>query len=154
MRAGNLWHRTCYVFIEMPDGKFLVQKRVATKEYCPSYYALATGGVQAPDESAELNAMREVQEEVGVTRSTSDMKLIGEFSYKDDKTQVWGSVFYLKLNSNDTITKQIEEVEAVEYWTKAELEDLIKNQGSSDKKITPDGIAAWDVIKKNAKVVK
>jgi 8-oxo-dGTP pyrophosphatase MutT (NUDIX family) len=68
MRAKNLWHRSSYVFIEK-DGKFLVQKRTATKEYCPSYWGLATGGVVSPDESAALNAARELKEEVGVTRS-------------------------------------------------------------------------------------
>ena len=47
-----------------------------TKEYCPGGYALATGGVQAPDESNELNAQRELEEEIGIKRAVEDMKLV------------------------------------------------------------------------------
>lgn len=69
MRANNLWHRSCAVIVETLDGKFIVQLRSSTKEYCPSYYAVATGGVMAPDETNELNAQRELEEELGVTRT-------------------------------------------------------------------------------------
>ena len=44
------------MFVETAENKFAVQVRSKTKEYCPGGYALATGGVQAPDESNELNA--------------------------------------------------------------------------------------------------
>ena len=47
-----------------------------TKEYCPGGYALATGGVMAPDETNELNAQRELEEELGVVKTVDDMKLI------------------------------------------------------------------------------
>ena len=47
-----------------------------TKEYCPGGYALATGGVQAPDESNELNAQRELEEEIGVIKKVDEMKLV------------------------------------------------------------------------------
>ena len=56
MREKNLWHRASYVFVENSQGNFIVQQRSMTKEYCPGGFALATGGVQAPDETNELNA--------------------------------------------------------------------------------------------------
>ena len=50
--------------------------RSDSKEYCPGGFALATGGVQAPDESNELNAMRELEEEVGISKPIEDFKLL------------------------------------------------------------------------------
>lgn len=37
------------------------------KDYCPGYFDLANGGVQAADETDELNAQRELEEEIGIT---------------------------------------------------------------------------------------
>jgi isopentenyldiphosphate isomerase len=126
MRAKNLWHRSSYIFIETADGKFLVQKRVDTKEYCPGYYALATGGVMGPDETNELNAQRELAEEVGVVRKAEDMKLLEQFKYSDKHTSCWGNVFYVKLTDKDVVKIQEEEVADVEYWTRDQVEALIK----------------------------
>ena len=47
------------------------------KEYCPGGLALATGGVQAPDETNKLNAQRELAEELGIKRKQSELKFIG-----------------------------------------------------------------------------
>ena len=59
---------------------------------------MATGGVQAPDESNELNAMRELEEEVGVSKPIEDFKMVTQFSYQDNRTHVWGNVFHIKLD--------------------------------------------------------
>lgn len=48
-------------------GEFYVQKRSMRKDYCPGYFDLANGGVQAADETDELNAQRELEEEIGIT---------------------------------------------------------------------------------------
>jgi len=38
-----------------------------TKSFCPGYYDLVTGGVMsADDDTDEINARREVQEEIGI----------------------------------------------------------------------------------------
>ena len=42
--------------------------RSLSKEYCPGAFGLAHGGVMAPDETNQLNAQRELQEELGITR--------------------------------------------------------------------------------------
>mmetsp|Transcript_14158 Transcript_14158/g.20914 ORF Transcript_14158/g.20914 Transcript_14158/m.20914 type:complete len:201 (-) Transcript_14158:551-1153(-) len=152
MRGENLWHRASYVFVETIDGKFVVQQRTASKEYCPNYFAPATGGVMAPDETNELNAQRELAEEIGVERSLEEMVLLDQFRYQDDKTSVWGNVFYVKLVKGDPpLTLQKEEVASVEFWDKEMMEKLISLQEDRgvenvDKKITPDGIVAFRVL--------
>lgn len=154
MRDENLWHRASYVFVETTDRKFVIQQRTASKEYCPSYFAPATGGVMAPDETNELNAQRELAEEIGVERSLEEMVLLDQFRYQDEKTSVWGNVFYVKLLDNDPpLTLQKEEVASVELWDREMMETLIslqENHGveNVDKKITPDGIVAYRALLK------
>ena len=46
------------------------------KEYCPGGYDLAAGGIMGPDESNELNAQRELQEELGIVRKVEEMILL------------------------------------------------------------------------------
>ena len=46
------------------------------KEYYPGGIDLAAGGIMCPDETNELNATRELEEELGVVRDAGDMKLI------------------------------------------------------------------------------
>ena len=47
------------------------------KEYYPGGLGLAAGGIMAPDETNELNASRELEEELGIVRKSEDMQLIG-----------------------------------------------------------------------------
>lgn len=89
------------------------------KEHHPGCYALATGGVQAPDESNELNAQRELEEELGIVRKESDMQLLDQFRFRDQHSAVWGNVFHVRLEGTGHDLKlQAEEVSGVEYWTR------------------------------------
>ena len=40
----SMWHRDSVIFISTPKG-FLVQHRTDTKDYCPGFFDLATGGI-------------------------------------------------------------------------------------------------------------
>ena len=126
MRAENRWHRASYVFVRNLEDKFIVQKRAASKEYCPSYFALATGGVMAPDETNELNAQRELEEEIGVTRAVDEMKLLEQFRFTNNYTSVWGNIFYVKMAEGDNLKLQEEEVAGVEFWSFDEIQGYIK----------------------------
>ena len=56
----SMWHRNSVVFISTPKG-FLVQHLANTKDYCPGFFDLATGGIQNTDD--DLNeALRELRE--------------------------------------------------------------------------------------------
>ena len=46
------------------------------KEYYPGGIDLAAGGIMSPDETNELNATRELEEELGIIRDVKEMKLI------------------------------------------------------------------------------
>ena len=53
MRKENLWHRSSFIFVVNSNGQFFVQKRTSTKDYCPSYFDLAAGGVVKFGESMD-----------------------------------------------------------------------------------------------------
>lgn len=59
------YHLTVIAVIGRPDGKFLITKRVMTKEWAPGWWEVPGGGVQA-GESSEEAVRREVREETGL----------------------------------------------------------------------------------------
>ena len=118
MRKKNLCHRACYVFVKNCEGKYIVQIRSMSKEYCPGGYSLATGGVQGAGETNELSASRELEEEIGIKRKPKDLKLLDQFFYQDNRTTVWGNVFLVELKDEGKNLKlQEEEVTGVKYMT-------------------------------------
>lgn len=53
----------------------------------------------------------------------SELKLIGSSNYTDDRTSVWGTVFYLKLDSDgrDLVKFDEDKVSEVLYMTDKEI---------------------------------
>ena len=76
MREQNLWHRSSFVFVQNQKNEFVVSTRTMAKEYYPGGLDLACGGVMAPDETNELNAARELEEELGIVREVEDMVVL------------------------------------------------------------------------------
>ena len=80
------WIRASYVFVEVCFGKheekkFLIQKRSKTKDYAPSCFMLSSGGVFAPGEGKLENALRELEEETGLT--------VNHCNYGGENTDSW-----------------------------------------------------------------
>ena len=70
MRNALMWHRASCVFIETNAAhgkKLLVQKRTMKKDFFPGFFDLVTGGVLGHNEDDDENAMRELDEELGIT---------------------------------------------------------------------------------------
>ena len=93
VRNEVLWHRASYVFIlvesEKGQNKFLVQERVMNKDYAPGCFDITTGGVFSPREEKLENAVREVEEEVGLKIDPNLMQDAGWLSYTDLYSKVW-----------------------------------------------------------------
>ena len=91
VRSDNLWHRASYIFVYNSNAQYYVQKRSTKKDYCPSYFDLATGGVVGGDESDKENAERELQEEIGA--AGVHLNACGTFKFEDAKNRVWGNMY-------------------------------------------------------------
>ena len=122
MRAGNLIHRCSYVLILNKSGEIYTQKRVDFKETYPSFYDPAPGGVVGV-ESYEENALREIEEEMGV-RNPGEFKKILDFYYSDSITRVFGRLFSCVYEGPFVL--QETEVASAEFMSIDRVKELIE----------------------------
>ena len=136
-----LWHRASYVYVitdEAHGSKLLVQKRTMKKDYCPGFFDLSTGGVVGEGEDDDINAVREVEEEIGIANAVLEkikvVKCDGQLS------KVFANVYLLRDFNPDAcpLTLQADEVDEVQYWSRAYIDNLIAT-GATDQ-ITPDSV--------------
>ena len=129
MRDNGLWHRVSFVYIVCTDGTLLVQKRSQKKDYCPGFFDLSTGGVVGKDETDLQNAVREVEEEIGI--KNAQLESIKSFKFDGQLSKVHANVYVLRGFDPETtpLTLQTDEVDEVVYWTK---EQIIEKHDSSE----------------------
>lgn len=150
MRLHNLWHRATYVLV-IHDPKFilpvdditsrtleetfvLVQRRSARKDYCPRKLDPLPGGVVEYGESYRDNAVREMQEEMGIDLSNrsnnhsnkNTLSHLFTFPYQDHRVRVWGDVYEcLYRGSMEALVLQEEEVESIARLSLHELQQRL-----------------------------
>ncbi|RHZ18322.1 hypothetical protein DYB37_004132, partial [Aphanomyces astaci] len=112
-------------------GDFYVQRRTLIKDYCPGFLDPMAGGVVQAGESYEDNALREVEEEMGV--SGVPLTFVCTFFYQDTSTVVWGGMFECVYDG--ALTLQPEEVSQVLVMSAS---DIIARADE----FTPDGLFA------------
>lgn len=114
------------VFIHNNEGKYLIQKVSAAKG---GYYATTAGHVQSGEMDFSISMLRELKEELGLSVTKSELKLL--------KIRRYGFKFTLlyMLKSNvpaEMLRLQKEEVESVQWMTRQEIEELCE-QGLFNK---------------------
>ncbi|MBI3992334.1 MAG: NUDIX domain-containing protein [Candidatus Lambdaproteobacteria bacterium] len=66
IRRRNLLHRVTATFLFHPDGRVFVHRRTDTKDVYPGLYDVCVGGTVTAGEDYDVNAYRELEEELGV----------------------------------------------------------------------------------------
>jgi pyrimidine 5'-nucleotidase len=156
MRLGNLWHRATYVLVLLPpqqprqpqqpqqpdstEVRVIVQKRSPLKDYCPGKLDPTPGGVVGYGESYLENAVRELEEEMGITlaitntyTSTSTRTSTGNtltrlftFPYQDGRVRVFGEFYECQYRgSMQDLVLQPEEVESLQVLSLSQLQNLL-----------------------------
>lgn len=131
MRARRLPHRSTYVLVLNSGGQLFVQKRTMNKDVFPGYYDVAAGGVVLAGESYEEGARRELEEELGITKTRLDA--LFEFYFASLDARVWGAAF--KCVHDGRIVLQEEEIESGAFM---EIEEILNLQKTAP--FTPDGL--------------
>lgn len=131
MRQQRLLHRATYIVISNAQGQFYVQKRTATKDYCPAMLDACCGGVVSAGEEILASAYRELAEEMGITGVV--LATHGSFLHKDRECNVWGGLFSCQYDGE--LVLQEEEVEFVLMMTAEEIQ-------ARASEFTPDSLAA------------
>ncbi len=127
MRAQSLIHRATYIVVTDPAGRLYVQKRTTTKDVYPGWWDPCTGGVVLAGESYEESAVRELEEEMGITNTPLDFL----FDFYFAEGRVWGRAFHAVYEG--PLRLQAEEVQYVERMT---VDQILQ----SAEPFTPDGL--------------
>ena len=141
MRKKNLIHRCTTILIINERNEILVQTRALTKEYCPGYLSAISGGVLCQGETAELNAKRELEEELGINLDKTKYKpqFLRKYFYEEKNIcQCWVYEYYMRITDEESknICFKDHEVDKIEWYTK---EELLKIYENPESKITPAG---------------
>lgn len=154
MRLNMMWHRATYIVIRHLDPNendsdekdentyLLVQRRSAIKDYCPSKLDPTPGGVVGFGESYEVNAQREMLEEMGidVALGGNSMRYLFSFPYQDEKVKVWGGMFEVTYKGDlSTIKMQPEEVSEI---LRLSIKDICQMAVENPSDWMPDGLHA------------
>ncbi|CAM5609568.1 NUDIX hydrolase [Streptomyces atroolivaceus] len=133
--ARGLRHRC--VFIEARDaaGRVFVHRRTATKLVFPSHYDMFVGGVVGTGESYDEAALREAEEELGVSGLPRPTPLF-KFLYEGPGHSWWSYVYEVRCEL--PVRPQAEEVDRHAFLTGAELEGRL-----ADWTWVPDGLEAY-----------
>ncbi len=137
----GVWHKTAHIWIYSPPKGLLLQKRAAQKESYPNYWDISAAGHIPAGEDIYDAALREVEEELGLSFQRDDLQKLFTLQQQFDLADIdfyereWVTVFLI-ISPVDlsNITLQKEEVASVQYILLKEFEKMVKRE---DTKLVP-----------------
>ncbi|MFG3204615.1 NUDIX domain-containing protein [Streptomyces sp. NPDC048192] len=138
--ARGLRHRCVFVRARDAAGRLFVHRRTATKLVFPALYDMFVGGVVGAGESYDEAALREAEEELGVT-GLPRPDFLFKFLYDDGAGNSWWSAVY-EVRCELPVHPQAEEVQWYGFLTEEEVERRL-----GEWEWVPDGLAAYERLK-------
>jgi 8-oxo-dGTP pyrophosphatase MutT (NUDIX family) len=133
--AHRLRHRCVFVLASDAAGRVFVHRRAASKVVFPSRYDMFVGGVVRAGESYDEAALREAEEELGVSRLPTPVPLF-RFLY-DTPEHTWWSAVY-EIRCEPSVAPQVEEIAWHAFVTEDELRRRL-----TEWTWVPDGMEAY-----------
>jgi isopentenyldiphosphate isomerase len=121
VRRDNLRHSATAVLVRDSAGRIYLHRRTATKDWAPGHWDAAAGGVIAAGELPRGSALRELNEELGI--STDTLVELGMHLYEDDTVRCFEHAY--EVTWDGPIRHQPEEVAEGRWATLAELAVLL-----------------------------
>ncbi|PWI19538.1 NUDIX hydrolase [Streptomyces sp. Act143] len=134
--ARGLRHRCVFIQARDADGRLFVHRRTPTKLVFPSLYDMWVGGVVGAGESYDDAALREAEEELGVSGLPKPAFLF-KFLYDDGAGRTWWSAVY-EVRCELPVNPQVEEV----AWHDFLAEDEVQRR-LPEWEWVPDGLDAY-----------
>ncbi|RIV39741.1 NUDIX domain-containing protein [Micromonospora radicis] len=116
--AGRLRHRCVFVLAREATGRIFVHRRTAGKLVFPSRYDMFVGGVVGAGESYDEAALREAEEELGVSGLPAPVPRF-KFCYESAEHTWWSFVYEVRCPA--VVNPQPEEVDWYAFLTEDEL---------------------------------
>jgi isopentenyldiphosphate isomerase len=135
------WHKAVHIWILNSVGELLLQKRSPTKDSHPNQWDISAAGHVSAGESSIISALREIEEEIGVTLEQYQLEYLFTLkaqSRKKDGTYInneFNDVYLVKLDLDiSKLQLQEEEVSEIKYISYKELQ---KKVNSKDESLVP-----------------
>ncbi|MFJ6845763.1 NUDIX hydrolase [Streptomyces griseoluteus] len=142
--ARGLRHRCVFIQVRDAGGRLFVHRRTASKLVFPAMYDLFVGGVVGAGESYDEAALREAEEELGVSGLPEPTYLF-KFLYEDDSAGGaglgWWSAVY-EVRCDLPVRPQAEEVQWHAFLTDEEVAARL-----GEWEWVPDGLAAHERLR-------
>ncbi|MDG9718080.1 NUDIX domain-containing protein [Streptomyces sp. DH24] len=138
--AQGLRHRCVFVLARDAEGRVFVHRRTPAKLVFPSLYDMFVGGVVGAGEAYDEAALREAEEELGVT-GLPRPDFLFKFLYEDGSGASWWSAVY-EVRCALPVRPQVEEVAWHAFLPEAEVERRL-----GQWEWVPDGLAAYERLK-------
>ncbi|MFD1658482.1 NUDIX hydrolase [Streptomyces caeni] len=138
--ARGLRHRCVFIQARDAEGRIFVHRRTPTKMVFPSLYDMFVGGVVGAGETYDDAALREAEEELGVSGLPRPEPLF-KFLYDDGAGRTWWSSVY-RVRCELPVSPQAEEVAWHGFLPEDEVERRL-----SDWTWVPDGLAAYERLR-------
>lgn len=122
----RLWHRTTGIWVINNKLQILCQKRSLLKDIKPGFWEAFFGGHVAPGQEYLENAVKELNEELGVSVNATDM--IPYKVFKSDKPThaEFQQVFACKINGDiDSFEFEKEEADQLKWIELEEVKNII-----------------------------
>ncbi|MDX3087958.1 NUDIX domain-containing protein [Streptomyces jietaisiensis] len=140
--ARGLRHRCVFVLARDAEDRVFVHRRTPTKLVFPSLHDMFVGGVVGAGESYDEAALREAEEELGVSGLPRPEPLF-RFLYEAPETGLsWWSAVY-EVRCVLPVRPQVEEVAWHGFLTEEELAGRL-----GEWEWVPDGLAAWERLRR------
>jgi isopentenyldiphosphate isomerase len=145
---NGLWHRTARVFIYNSAGEILIQLRGKDKELYPDRWDVGAAGHVAAGENYLDTAVREAQEELGLSIAKESLDLLTVEKFE----QIWGKLnekvfagtYLAKYNGSINDLKiQAEEVQELKFIP---ADDLVSDLKSFPEKYSPHPKDYWQLL--------
>ncbi|WP_103072609.1 NUDIX hydrolase [Aquimarina sediminis] len=91
----GLYHASVHIWFFTKQGKVLVQKRADNKDTYPSLWDVSVAGHIGSGETPENSAIREINEEIGISISREELHFIGiHLAEKTPKPGIYDNEFH------------------------------------------------------------
>ncbi|MER7496606.1 NUDIX domain-containing protein [Streptomyces pharetrae] len=144
--ARGMRHRCVFVLARDADGRIFVHRRTPAKLVFPSLYDMFVGGVVGAGEAYDDAALREAEEELGVS-GLPRPRFLFKFLYDNGPSGSWWSAVY-EVRCELPVRPQVEEVAWHAFLPEAELARRLP-----EWEWVPDGLAAYERLRERRPTV-
>lgn len=143
----GLRHRCAFILARDADDRVFVHRRTATKLVFPSRYDMFVGGVVGAGETYDDAALREAEEELGVSGLPRPVPLFSFLYEPEGDGQGWWSRVY-EVRCVLPVSPQVEEIDWHTFLDEAELDRRVARSAADGGWLwTPDSLAAYKRLK-------